>query len=84
MISVYLLLDLCPSPCPCLSPSPAQTPPRLRPCPASRPSPCPTSPATERDRSVPRACGAAPLGYGIGRKCRPGVRRGTIWRQNWA
>ena len=90
MISVYLLLDLCL--CPCLSlclflppvQPPAQPPPRLRPCPASRRSPCPTSPATERDRSVPRACGAAPLGNGMGRKCRPGVRRGTFGRRKRA
>ena len=29
--------------------------------------------ATDWGRSVPRACGAAPLGYGNGRKCRPSV-----------
>ena len=40
--------------------------------------------ATERGRSVPRACGAAPLGDGIGRKCRPGVRRGAVRRRNGA
>ena len=40
--------------------------------------------ATELGVSVARACGAAPLGYGNGRKCRPGVRRGTIGRRNGA
>ena len=40
--------------------------------------------ATERGRSVPRACAAAPLGDGIGRKCRPGVRRGAVRRRNGA
>ena len=40
--------------------------------------------ATERGRSVPRACAAAPLGDGIGCKCRPGVRRGAVRRRNGA
>ena len=40
--------------------------------------------ATERGRSVPRVCAAAPLGDGIGRKCRPGVRRGAVRRRNGA
>ena len=99
MISVYLLLDLCPSPCPspspfpfpCLSPSPAQTPPqtparpRLPSVPRARPprrrNGAEMSPervlmprwATETRRSVPRACGNAPLGDGTGQKCRPSV-----------
>ena len=37
--------------------------------------------ATERGRSVPRACSAAQLGYGNERKCCPGVRRGTVGRR---
>ena len=37
--------------------------------------------ATETGRSVPRACGAAPLGDGMGLKCRLGVRRGTLGRR---
>ena len=40
--------------------------------------------ATEWGRSVPRACGAAPLGYGNGRKCSPSVRCGTVGRRKWA
>ena len=40
--------------------------------------------ATETGRSVPRACGAAPLGYGNGRKCSPSVRCGTVGRRNGA
>ena len=40
--------------------------------------------ATEWGGSVPRACGAAPLGYGMGLKCRPGVRRGTLGLRNGA
>ena len=40
--------------------------------------------ATELGVSVARACGAAPLGYGNGRKCRPDVRRGTVGRRNGA
>ena len=97
MISVYLLLDLCPCPFPCpfpcLSPSPAQTPPqtparpRLPSVPVP-PSPSvslpPPSPATETGVGVARACGAAPSGDGNGRRCRPGVRRGTIGRRNGA
>ena len=100
MISVYLLLDLCPSPFPspspfpCLSPSPAQTPPltparpRLPSVPHTPPSPsvslAPPSPATETGVGVAQACGAAPLGDGTGQKCRPGVRRGTLGRRNGA
>ena len=127
MISVYLLLDLCPSPFPslCLFLPPAlslprpRLRPRLLPGPASRPSPVPDLPgdgngrrcrpgvrrgtigrrigaemfpecaeihpwATETGRSVPRACGAAPLGYGNGRKCSPSVRCGTVGRRNGA
>ena len=34
--------------------------------------------ATERGRSVPRVCGAVLLGNGMGQKCSPGVRRGTL------
>ena len=37
--------------------------------------------ATDSGRSVPRACGAAPLGYGNERKCCPGVLRGTVGRR---
>ena len=37
--------------------------------------------ATEWGRSVPRACGAAPLGDGNGRKCSLSVRRGTVGRR---
>ena len=40
--------------------------------------------ATDSGRTVARACGAAPLGDGIGRKCRPGVRRGAVRRRNGA
>ena len=40
--------------------------------------------ATEWGRNVPRACGAAPLGYGNERKCCPGVLRGTVGRRNGA
>ena len=109
MISVYLLLDLCPSPFPfpfpclspspspfpfpfpCLSPSPAQTPPqtparpRLPSVPHTPTSPSaslpPPSPATETGVGVARACGAAPLGDGMGQKCSPGVLRYTIGRR---
>ena len=62
MISVYLLLDLCPSP--------AQTParPRLPSVSHTSTSPsaslAPPSPATETGVGVARACGAAPLGGG--------------------
>ena len=38
--------------------------------------------ATETGRNVPRACGAATLGDGIGRKCSPSVRRGAVRRRN--
>ena len=85
MISVYLLLDLCPfpSPCPCLFLPPAQ--PRLPSVPHTPTSPsvslAPPSPATETGVSVARACGAAPLGYGNERKCCPGVLRGTVGRR---
>ena len=37
--------------------------------------------ATEWGGNVARACGAATLGDGIGRKCSPGVRRGTLGRR---
>ena len=100
MISVYLLLDLCPSPFPfpfpfpCLSPSPAQTPPqtparpRLPSVPHTPTSPsaslAPPSPATETGVGVARACGAAPLGDGMGQKCSQGVRRGTLGRRKRA
>ena len=89
MISVYLLLDLFPSPFPspfpCLSPSPAQTPPQTpaRPRLPSVPH-TPPSPATETGRSVPRACGAAPLGDGNWQKCSPCVRRGAVRRRKRA
>ena len=79
MISVCLLLDLCPSP--------AQTParPRLPSVSHTSTSPSaslpPPSPATETGVGVARACGAAPLGNGMGRKCRPGVRSGTVGRR---
>ena len=62
MISVYLLLDLCPFPC--------QTParPRLPSVSHTSTSPSaslpPPSPATETGVGVARACGAAPLGDG--------------------
>ena len=94
MISVYLLLDLCPfpspspfpSPCPCLFLPPAQ--PRLPSVPHTPTSPsaslAPPSPATETGGSIARACAAAPLGDGTGQKCRPGVRRGTLGRRNGA
>ena len=89
MISVYLLLDCsrsrsrprpfafsCPRPCPR---------PRLPSVPHTPTSPsvslAPPSPATEWGRNVPRACGAAPLGYGNERKCCPGVLRGTVGRR---
>ena len=69
MISVYLLLDLCPSPCLCLFLPPAQTP-----------AP-PQTPARPRLPSVP----VPDLpGDGNGRRCRPGVRRGTVGRRNGA
>ena len=147
MISVYLLLDLClspcpfpspspcpfPSPCPCLSPSPSPSPclclflpPAQTPAPPQTPArprlpsvPVPDLPgdgngrrcrpgvrrgtvgrrivaevfpgraeihhrAPDSGRSVPRACGAAPLGYGNERKCCPGVLRGTVGRRNGA
>jgi len=78
MISVYLLLDLCPSPFPSLclflprpqTPAPPQTParPRLPTVPHTPTFPsvslAPPSPATELGVSVARACGAAPLGDG--------------------
>ena len=93
MISAYLLLDLCPCPSPfpfpclclCLFLPPVQppAPPPVRPpCP---PSPSvslpPPSPATETGVGVARACGAAPLGDGMGQKCSPGVLRYTIGRR---
>ena len=74
MISVYLLLDLCPfpspspfpSPCPCLFLPPAQ--PRLPSVPHTPPSPsvslAPPFPATEWGVGVARACDAAPSGDG--------------------
>ena len=72
MISVYLLLDLCPfpspfpSPCPCLFLPPAQ--PRLPSVPHTPTSPsvslAPTSTATETSVGVARACDAAPSGDG--------------------
>ena len=37
--------------------------------------------ATETSVSVARACGAAPLGDGNGRKCSLSVRRGTVGRR---
>ena len=78
MISVYLLLDLCPSPFPSLclflprpqTPAPPQTParPRLPTVPHTPTFPsvslAPPSPATETGVGVARACGAAPLGDG--------------------
>ena len=89
MISVYLLLDLCPfpspfpSPCPCLFLPPAQ--PRLPSVPHTPTSLsvslAPPSPATELGVSVARACAAAPLGDGNGRKCSLSVRRGTVGRR---
>ena len=68
-------------------PAPAQTParPRLPSVPHTPPSPsvslAPPSPATEMGVGVARACGAAPLGYGNGRKCSPSVRCGTVGRR---
>ena len=78
MISVYLLLDLCPfpspspfpSPCPCLFQPPVQPPaqPRLPSVPHTPTSPsvslAPPSPATETSVGVARACDAAPSGDG--------------------
>ena len=92
MISVYLLLDLCPSPCPSPFPAlpPAQAParPRLPSVPHTPTSPsaslAPPSPATETGVGVARACGAAPLGDGMGQKCSQGVRRGTLGRRKRA
>ena len=40
--------------------------------------------ATEWGRNVPRACGAVPLGDGIGLKCRSSVKCGAIGRRNGA
>ena len=40
--------------------------------------------ATERGRSVPRVCGVVLLGDGMGQKCSPSVRRGTLRRRNGA
>ena len=40
--------------------------------------------ATDSGRNVPRACYAAPLGDGTGRKCSPSVRRGAVRRRNGA
>ena len=34
--------------------------------------------ATDSGRNVPRVCGAVLLGNGMGQKCSPGVRRGTL------
>ena len=83
MISVYLLLDLCPSPCPfpCLSLSlpPA---PDTSPAPDSGPAPPPVRPPYSAI-PVRFPCPALP-GDGNGRRCRPGVRRGTLGRRNWA
>ena len=92
MISVYLLLDLCPCPCPSPFPAlpPAQAParPRLPSVPHTPTSPsaslAPPSPATETGVGVARACGAAPLGDGMGQKCSQGVRRGTLGRRKRA
>ena len=76
MISVYLLLDLCPSP--------AQTParPRLPSVSHTPPSPsvslAPPSPATETGVSVPRACGA------VRRRNGTEVFPGRAARHHWA
>ena len=91
MISVYLLLDLFPVPVPVpvpvtgpdSAPDSCPAPPPVRPpCP---PSPSvslpPPSTATETGGSVARACVVVLLGDGIGRKCRPGVRRGPVGRR---
>ena len=134
MISVYLLLDLCPFPSPSPSPSPCPfpspclclfLPPAQTPAPPQTPArprlpsvPVPDLPgdgngrrcrpgvrrgtvgrrivaevfpgraeihhrATDSGRSVPRACDAAPLGDGNGRKCSLSVLRGTIGLRNW-
>ena len=70
MISVYLLLDLSPSPCPCLSLCLFQPPvqPRLPSVPHTPTSPsvslAPPFPATETSVGVARACDAAPSGDG--------------------
>ena len=40
--------------------------------------------ATDSGRNVPRACDAAPLGYGTGSKCSPSVRRGAVRRRKRA
>jgi len=79
MISVYLLLDLCPSPfpcpfpCPCLSPSPAQTPPQTPALPRLPSVPVPALPVRFPSPALP--------GDGNGSKCRPGVRCGTVGRR---
>mgnify|MGYP004491476347 CR=1 FL=1 len=38
--------------------------------------------ATETGGSVPRVCGVVLLGDGMGQKCSPSVRRGTLRRRN--
>ena len=76
-----------PAPGPAPGPATAQTPalPRLPSVPHTPPSPsvslAPPFPATEWGVSVARACGAAPLGDGNGRKCSLSVRRGTVGRR---
>ena len=86
----------CPRPCPRPSPRPGSGPapppvgPRARP--PRRRNGIEVFPeraarhrwATELGVSVARACGAAPSGDRIGRKCRPGVRRGTVGQRNGA
>ena len=73
-----------PAPGPAPGPAPAQTPalPRLPSVPHTPTSLsvslAPPSPATETGGSIARACDAAPLGDGMGQKCSPGVRRGTV------
>ena len=95
MISVYLLLDLCPSPFPCLCPFPfpclflslclflPPVQPPVQPPPRLRPRllPGPASrPSPVPDLPVRFPCPALP-GDGNGRKCRPDVRRGTVGRR---
>ena len=94
MISVYLLLDLCPFPSPALpgDGNGRRCRPGVRRGTVGRRIVAEVFPeraarhhwATETSVSVARACYAAPLGDGIGRKCRPGVRRGAVRRRNGA
>ena len=85
MTSGAPLCMLVPVPFPAPGPDSSPAPPPVRPPYSAIPVrfPCPPSPATETGVGVARACGAAPLGDGNGRKCRSGVRRGAVRRRNW-